>query len=226
MHYWDEIFHRAWDETKELVSSLFVRIAPAIIAVFLQWWQFGVGSVKSWSILAEFTLSLVEAYGLVFIAIYAWKIVATVPALLRQRDTTIIENTKQIEELTAPRPALIRLVIRFVQLAPSDQKQNVSVLNMNVEIHNGGPATSLKNWRLVSKVYPDVATLTNLIIGDRWRPDLQVVEIGERKVEYGSISFKIKAAKDQIEFAGNEWRLELNDVTGQPYRQALPKTWN
>src|ERR1700719_3794878 len=91
MDYWKQIFRRAFAETKKSIGSLFVKLAPAILVPLLLWREFGMGSVTSLAGIVPIAICLLEAYGIVFAALYGWKVIAAIPILLHDRDATIAE---------------------------------------------------------------------------------------------------------------------------------------
>ncbi len=216
--YWKEVRSESWTRTRNGLGSGYRRLTS--IALPIAAFILSCGVLHAMNITVPVTLvvgvgSALTVYLLFVFGEWCYHLVKIPPEREQLLHTELIK-------LRTPPPELIRVVFKDVRFLPSDQEQNVSVVNMNVEIHNGGPATTLREWRLLSKVYPDVAILMHINIGDRWRPELQVVEIGERKVESGSISFRIKSGIDHARYGGNEWRLEFFDVTGQVYNPPVP----
>ena len=89
MDYWQQIFYRAFAETRKEFGSWSVKLGPAILVPFLLWREFGMGSVTSIAGLLEVAICVSEAYAIVFAVIYGAKLVAAGPMLLHERDETI-----------------------------------------------------------------------------------------------------------------------------------------
>jgi hypothetical protein len=131
--YWKQIFSRAWAETKKEFGSLSVKLVPAILVPFLQWREFGMGSVTSVAGLVEVAICVSEAYGIVFAVIYGAKLIAAGPTLLRERDDTI--------EQLKPKENQFRSKIQWMTIHQQQPGRFNVGLRLEIRSLNAAPTT-------------------------------------------------------------------------------------
>jgi hypothetical protein len=221
--YWKEVRAEARTKTRaEFRSRTRITIALSILGFALSCIALAVMGVP---IPITLFVGLAAAIGANLIYSF-WQWCSHMIAIPSERDLarlkTIEERDKEIARLRVPSPELIRIKFKDVKFEKGD---SASVVNIDLEVHNGGPAaTTLSGWTLQSKLYGDVATVGGTNLGQPPYPDL--VELEQGKVRYGSINFRIKAGKDQVELIENEWWLEFSDVAGRVYKKTLPPDSN
>jgi hypothetical protein len=217
MAYWREVRREAWQRAKVTMASrerrMFSIAAPLVSAAIVITLLLVLRQPIPLAIIVT-VISALGGYGVLVV----WEWLHQLLIIPAEREQTLLTQLREKEAvLSAPPTEPIRIEFTHVQFLVSDQ--NTSMAHMNVNIHNTGQATTLHKWRLQSKLYGEIAALTNINIGDQPRPEL--VEIGERKVKVGSLSFKIRAPMEQVQL-NNEWWLEFSDVAGRVYKEALP----
>jgi hypothetical protein len=211
MGYWNEIFRRAFTETKTFVGSLFVKIVPPILAAFLLWREFGIGSISSLTGLLTVATCLIEAYGMVFAAIYGWKVIAAIPMLLHERDATIVE----LKPSSLP---VFRAVI---------EQMNASAINYD------SAHSILKIWALVQVRALGTPPETNIHGIQLWflsDPQHRSREVGvHRRFDGRVLRRREEFIFDEISFdqagkatlPGSKWKLTFKDVYDKEYESEV-----
>jgi hypothetical protein len=211
MDYWRQIFRRAFAETRKSIGSLFVKLAPAILVPLLLWREFGMGSVTSLAGIGPIAVCLLEAYAIVFAAIYGWKVIAAIPMLLHERDAAIAQ-------LEPPSVPPFRAVIEQMNASASNYDSAHSTLKIwalvQVRSLSSPPETNVHSMQLWFLGDPPFGSRTG---GVHRRFDGRVLRRQEEFVLDG-ISFD-QAGKATL--PGSKWKLTFKDVYDKEYESEV-----
>jgi hypothetical protein len=209
MDYWRQIFRRAFAETRKAIGSMFVKLAPAILVPLLLWQEFGMGSVTSLAGIVPIAVCLLEAYGMVFAAIYGWKVIEAIPTLLHERDAAIAD-------LKPPSVPAFRAVIEQMNVSASNYDSANHILKIwalvQVRTLSSPPAMNIHSMQLWFLSDPPHSSRT---VGVPRRFDGSVLRRQEEFI-LDEISF------DQAEKAtlpGSNWKLTFKDVHDKEYEK-------
>jgi len=207
--YWKEWLKRALRETGALFSPLLVKFLPPLLAPLFLYRQFGMGGLKSMSDIWKVGVCLLESYLLAFAGIYVWKLFASVPLLLRERDATSAQKDERIAELTKP---LVRIELQRFAFG---QRYASPEVVLSLTISTGDKPTTFRDWTLSTE---DGEVLRHPWLGFDEAMGHTHLRMEAGHVLSGFLQFRGRADPEK------QWFLSFMDHAGLPYKILIPKS--